>query len=202
MTWGSYYMFMHASPLKQYMFREYGQDNSLINFKKFAAVGPLYKAYGYYLIKKYPEAFMKYFVYPNIQRYIYPPGEVYEALTPFYLRDDELGPPVRKWFGLTTLTIPASFIQFRQLLLAPYPILITIVHIVFLSSCIGFGILRRHKRLEKKYLFVIVVAVSLWLCDFLFNILAAAVVLRYLLFIMTIEIAFSLFFIESMLLEE
>lgn len=198
-TSGSYYMFMRRSPLKQYMFSKYGADPSLVNFKKFADMGPLYGEYGFYLIKRYPIEFMKYFVFPNMQRYLLPPSEIYGTPSAFLIRRDELEPIPKNWFGVNTLLAPIRYIQIREAILSVYPIFMTISHIVFVFSCLAFFILKKYRRIGKQYLYIILTAIGFWLCDLSFNLLAAAVVLRYLLFVMIIEITFSLIFIERIL---
>ena len=77
--YGSQYMFTSGTPLVYYKAKLYGEDSEFVNFKKMAAVGPLYGQYGAYLIKKFPGAFLEYFVEPNAIRYLFPPMEAFGA---------------------------------------------------------------------------------------------------------------------------
>lgn len=196
-TWGSFYMWLHPSPLIQHMFSIYGPDNSNLNFVKFAPMGPFYQEYGAYIIKKHPLAFARYFVAPNILRYFNPPQEVLiDHVNPFALRRDRLGMPTVKWFGLTTLTIKASRINFRSGIFLIYPAFCTLLHYLFVLSGLAFLLLKGYRHMQRPYAFGVLTVLALWLVDFGFNITAAAVVLRYQLFIMTVEFAFTLVIME------
>jgi len=192
-TWGSYYMYIHPSPLIQYMFSIYGKDppNVNLNFEKFAKMGTLYQDYGTYLVKEYPAAFAQYFVWPNVRCYFSPLPEVLvDSMNAFSLRHDYLGTPVVKWFGVKTLTAKPQYIQARTLLFSFYPIFSTIVHLLFVLSIIVLLLLRSYRELSKEQLYGVLVFVLLWVCDFLFSVLAAGVVLRYQLFITSVELSF------------
>lgn len=199
-TWGSFYMWMHPSPLIQYMFSIYGKDHMNLNFVKFAPVSPLYGDYGSYIIKKYPGAFFRYFIIPNMVRYINPPQEVLvDAFNPFSLRRDYLGAPAVQWYQLKTIRVRPSLIQFRTQLFILYPALSTFIHYAFVLSCICFYFLKSFRRLLHPLLYSLLVVTILWLADFAFNVTASGAVLRYQMFIMTIEFSFALIFVQYIL---
>lgn len=203
-TWGSYYMFIYPpSPLIEYMHSKHGTSTLPLDYKHFAPMGPLYKDYGNYLIRKYPAAFARHVVWPNIQLYAIPHPEVFaDSINPFYLRKDTLGSYVKTWFGLTNITIPVEKIRLRSQVLAPYPILNTLVHIIFVASFLGFFLLDGYKRIGKPYRYALAAIAVLWLGNFCFGMITAGGLLRYQLFITIIECSFSLFFIEFIALSD
>lgn len=196
-SWGSFYMFIYPpSPLVEHQFVQFDRDTVTSTFKKFSSMGPLYEAYGNYLIRKYPAAFAQYIVWPNIILYMQPHPEVFaDSTNPFFL-DPDLGVKTQKWFGLKTMTIPQTYIRLRTKILSPYPILNALIHIIFITSCIGFFSLNGYKRIKKPYSYAILSITGFWLCNYGFTILSAGSLLRYQLFISIIEFAFALFFIE------
>jgi hypothetical protein len=197
-TWGSYYMFIYPpSPLIGYMQRKYGASTLPLDYKQFAPMGPLYKDYGNYLIRKYPAAFAQYVVWPNVKLYAVPHPEVFaDSINPFYLRKDTLGTYVKTWFGLTNITVPVKKIRLRSLILSPYPILNTLVHILFVTAFLGFFLLDGYKRIRRPYSYALLAIAVLWLGNFFFGIITAGGLLRYQLFITVVEFSFALFFIE------
>ncbi|BAV07725.1 hypothetical protein SAMN05421788_10375 [Filimonas lacunae] len=198
-TWGSFYMYIHPSPLIQHMFSIYGKDapNINLNFQKFALMGPLYQDYGVFIIKKYPIAFVQHFVLPNVGRYFYPPQEVLvDSYNPFALRKDYLGKSSIEWFGLQTLEASGVLIQFRTILFSLYPVFTMIIHLLFLFTAFNFLFYKVYRRTARLTNYVLLTIGGLWLFDFGFSIVAAAIVLRYQLFIMVVELGFSLVFSE------
>jgi len=194
--WGSYYMFDNMSPLVQYMLRQDSTDNGFINSKRWAAMAPLYAAYGSWLIRKYPTAYARYFLWPNTIRYVIPTLEIFQALSPFYLRDDDLGIPARDWFGLRTLTPQPFYINLRTYIFSYYPIINLLILLAFILGGIGFLLLKGWRKVSRPILYSMILICTLWLGNLCFNVIAAAVVFRYLVFIMVVGFAFSLLLLE------
>jgi len=189
--------FMFDGPLMYYMTRLYGADTGMfINFQKWARMGPLYTDYGSYLIRKYPRAFARWFLWPNVQRYAVPPREIYMTITPFYLRNDELGPEATRWFGLTTLTPKPEYINLRLNILSPYPLLFFLIHICFILSLLGFLFNKGWSTVGRPYNYCLLAIICLWLCDAAFSLTAAAIVMRYQILTIVLEFSLSLFFLE------
>jgi hypothetical protein len=195
--YGSEYMFFDTSPLVRYKNLHFGADTEFLNFKKMAYVGPLYGAYGTYLIQKYPGAFLHYFVGPNAVRYFFPPMEAFASLPPFFLRSDYLGQAGRTWFGIRTLTVSWSAIQLRTYLLSPYPMAATFVHLLFVLNIAGLFWVRSLRSLSQLEQSALIVLVALWICDFVFNLTAAATVMRYIIFSLIIEFGLVVWLTEQ-----
>lgn len=189
--------FMFGGPLMYYMFRLYGEDTTLfINFQKWSRMGPLYTAYGSYLVRKYPVTFARWFLWPNMQHYIYPPREIYMTITPFFLRTDELGPEATRWFGLTTLTPRPKYINMRLAILSPYPLLFCLIHVCFALSLLGFLFNKGWSRVGQPYNYCLLVIICLWLFDAAFSLTAAAIVMRYQILTIILEFSLSVYFLE------
>jgi len=165
-----------------------------------AYVGSLYGQYGAWLIRKYPFDFLHYFVAPNSIRYIFPPMEAFGSLPPFFLRPDYLGQAARSWFGVKTLTVSWSLIQLRDYLLAPWPTMTAIIHVMFVLSLAGYFIVKGYRSINKTQLYTLVVLIALWLCDLGFNLTAAATVMRYEMFLLIIEFSLVLWLTEQIYL--
>jgi hypothetical protein len=194
---GSLYMVDYqSSPLIHYMDEKYGTDTVFLNFKKWGPMGAYCGEYGSYLVRKYPIQYIRYFAWPNLIRYFTPPTEIFWYPSPYYLRDDAIGQIASKWFRLRTLTVDQSYIDFRTSILAPYPIIIAIVHMIFVASLIGFFLFRGYRKVTKPVFHIVLAVVCAWICDLCFSVTASAVVLRYQIFVMIFEFAFAVQFID------
>jgi hypothetical protein len=194
--YGSIYMFANKSPLVRYEKLLYGSDTEFVNFKKMSCVGPLYGQYGSWLIRQHPLAFAQYFVVPNAVRYFYPPMEAFASLPPFFLRPDYLGDAARKWFEVKTLTVRWPLIQLRSYILTPYQTMMGIIHLLFVVNLIAFFTLKGYRLISKSQLGALTILVGLWLCDLVFNLIAAATVMRYEIFLLIIEFSLTLWLID------
>jgi hypothetical protein len=199
--WGSSYMFNGYSPLMQYMARQGKTDSGsggfgFINSRPWAGVAPLYSAYGSWLMRKYPAAYIQYFVWPNAMQYIAPKLEIFEARTPFYLRPDDLGIAGRQWFGLTTLSVPPAYIDLRTQIISLYPIGGTLLQVCWVMGLVGFFWLRGWRKVSRAYLYTLLLVAALWLANLGFSIFAAVVVFRYLAFIFILLFGFTAVLID------
>ncbi|RFM34699.1 hypothetical protein [Chitinophaga silvisoli] len=197
-TSGSYYMYIHPSPLLTYRDSVSGKVGSPLDLDTFSKMAPLYQDYGFWLIIKNPIAFFQYFIWPNIQRYFISPPEVYtDNENPFTIRTDSLGMAARKWFNLKTISSKQSTIDLRYTIFMNYPILNIIIHFMFTLTFISLAATTGLKNMSSRHRKVIIIIGLLWIFDFGFNILAAAVVLRYQIFISIIEFSFAIIFLEK-----
>jgi len=197
-TYGSLFMFAQETPLVRYLFNLSGGRSRwpFIGTKEWLSLGPLYQAYGAWLIRQYPLAFARYFLWPNLMRYINPPGEVFGSTMPFVFVEAYGGDYARKCIGLDKLAFSSFSITLSQAILYSYPKLVTAIHLAFLIGMIGFFATGGFRRIEKPYFFCLITIVALWGFDFCFSVLSAGVVLRYEIFILIPEMAIGLYFIE------
>lgn len=193
---GGFYMSNEESPLSQYQFQRFGRDSVFQDFRKWGPMGPVCADYGGYLIKRYPVEFFRWFIWPNATRYFAAPLEVFSLLSPYYLRDDDLGLMASRWFSLKTLTVSSGLIKLRTTLMAPYPIISGLMHLAFMSGLLGFFIFGGFKKLSRRNAYIVGTAAAFWFFDLFFKLTAGAIVLRHQLFLMILELVFAAVFID------
>jgi hypothetical protein len=193
---GFYYSSVDNSPLFEYMHRKYGPDTVFQDFRKWGPTGALFSQYGLALIKAHPLAFSKYFVWPNAIRYFYPPTEIFERLSPFFLREDEFGKMAERAIGVKTLMVSEDLIRLRNRIVSVYPALFMLLNIFFILAVLGFFLVGQPEKLERSKLQIVWIITILWLCNFLFSITASCIVLRYQVLIMLVEFSFGLVLVD------
>lgn len=187
-TQGTWYTSFDPSPLRQYMKVSRGVDPATSDFKKLAYFGPFYKDYGNYLIKKYPLEFLKYVVVPNIITYFFPILEIYDTdQLAFTLMNSEFSKMAQQWFNLTTISVPENLINLRAILLSPYGMIFTAVHISFLFTYMLFLLVKGYKGINRAYGLTVSLLVAICILNFIFIILVAPSVLRFQLTVFTLE---------------
>lgn len=206
---GSYYMFNTKepkSPLVKYMDDTLGRDDLkyiMINYSKFSKLGPLYKEYGNYLISKYPLETIEYILLPNSFRYMLPLQEVLiNNESSYVLRNDTLSLATLKWFGIKSLSASKFAIDLRTKTFTYFPIYHLFINQIFLLFIVSFFILKISRTLNinhKKSIFLIAVLAIL---NFLFSISVGSSLLRYQIFIITVESSFLLVGIQFVLREK
>jgi hypothetical protein len=192
-TKGTWYTSFAPSPLRQYMMVSKGINPSTNEFIKLAYFGPFYNAYGNYLIKKYPLAFIKYVITPNIITYFSPILEIYDTdELAFSLMDSDYGKIGQQWFNLTTIAVPDYLIQLRAKILAPFSFIFSLVHIIFILTLLVFLLLQCHKYISRIYTITILIPTTYCLFNFFFIILVAPSVIRFQLTVYILEFINSL----------
>jgi hypothetical protein len=197
-TSGSLFMFASESPLVQYMFRLAGVNYywPFLNSKAWLSAGPLFQAYGLYLIREHPIAFARWFLWPNFLRYINPPGEVFGSKMPFQLVEAYGGAYVRESLKLNAITFSPMAIALSEDILYLYPKIFAMIHLGFVLGLLGFLSCRGFRSVPKPASWCLLMISVLWCCDLGFSVLSAGVVLRYEIFVIVLEMAFGLYFIE------
>ena len=191
-THGNFYASSYESPLYRYLYWQFGYDTIFQNFKKWGTIGALYGDYGSWLVGHHPGFYFYYYTGPNLFRYCMPPTEMFQYLTPYYLRRDKFGHMAAEWFGLSTLQVPASYIRFRTAIISPFPTLIVMIHLLFAFYFFSFLFSKTRRRLPWQYKTTISCMGLLWLTDCLFNATASGIVMRYLVFTMIMEFSIAL----------
>jgi hypothetical protein len=99
------YMWAKGSPLHQY-FDDYRRPNSNLRrgtdtqqpsyFSAWNQVAPIFSHYGYFLIRRHPTAFARYYLWPSARSFLLSPLDVFSI----YLDGrKEIDPVAREWFG-------------------------------------------------------------------------------------------------------
>lgn len=203
-TLGSYYMAVGGTPLYTYMQQKSGYKDWSLDFHRTAPYGPLYRAYGNYLILHHLPGYFKYVVYPHLLSYITPYPEIFtENGEAFSLwTDDTYGKVARDWYNISTLKVPSNYIKLRANILSPFPFIYSVIHIVFILSLTFFVFLRGFISLDKVHSYCMIILIMMTLGNFLFTILSTTSVLRYQPAIIALEFSLSAYFVNFFLFYE
>lgn len=192
-TFGSMYMFHPYSPLTTYMSWKLDEPCAFITLKQSMPMSPLYGAYGTYLVKRNPWAFTQWFLLPNLQRHFLPPMESYGNAAPFRIFKSRLRTLGLSWFGnVTSLDCRSFGLNLRDILLIPAMPVACLVQLVFWLSAIGVWYAKFYKQASPLYNRLSLLVLALAVIEFGFSITSAGIVMRYLLFILSVQLCFTL----------
>jgi hypothetical protein len=185
------------SPLQIFMQDQFKKDSAAGTIKRWATMAPLYAEYGSYLIRQYPEEFIKYYLYPNGLKYYAPPVEFLEQ---YSTGVDTVQKIAQIWFGYKSNKIKTYLKDFKVSTLDFYPILVGIMNVVFLLSTVSFIFLQGYKQYPLLMKALLLIA-CFWLLNFGFSVFASPIALRFQLFPLFVTLSFSFLFIEFIVLE-
>jgi hypothetical protein len=188
------YMWRPDFPLMQYRDNQFKKDTSSTRFKKWASMGPFYSSYGWYIIKKYPVHFLRYYVLPNSLKYFAPPVE--------FLGSYNLGQPtinnlVVKWFGYTNNQVRTRTNSNKVSILQSYPFIVSIINLILFLMLLSYLLLKGWQY-SPSFSKSILLAGFLWIANTGFTIVASPVALRFQAFPVMLDVTFSLLLIEWM----
>ena len=150
-------------------------------------MGPLYAAYGSYLAKQHPGAFLKYFLWPNIVNYYVPKTEF---LGKYNMGKDTVEAIAKNWFGYPTNKVSPTGRVGQIGITEVFPILLAITNLVFILSLIGFALLGGFKKGNPTFNRTIAWTFIVWCSNVGFSVLASPIVLRYQVFPMIVTFTF------------
>lgn len=171
----TYYMWSPAMPLFQYRGKLFIKDTTAGELKKWASMGPFYKEYGIYIIKKYPWHFIKYFMWPNASKYYAPPVEF---LKTYNSGNGYVTPETKKWFGYKTTNVKTRMKNNEVWVLNFYPILSGIIN-VFILCLLIFYMSLKGWNYNPSFTKGVVMGGSVWLLNAAFTISASSAALRF-----------------------
>jgi hypothetical protein len=190
---GTFFIKHADAPLKQYMIRHYAKELDSDQFMAWGKVSPMYNAYGSYLIKHYPLAFARTYLWMNTKNYFDPFLEKFDV---YNLEEDSLWLQAQYWFHLKTPAVRSISKTLPGKLFFFYVPLFLVLNIYF-SVCMIWlyvtGKIRRLTPMMQKTLFFLS---GYLLVNFGFSIFATPVVLRYQLIPMFFLFVFSILLME------
>ena len=186
------YMWKSNSPIQWYMREKFKTDSTITGLKRWASMAPLYKQYGWYLIREYPGSFVRRYLLPNAIKYYTPPEEF---LASYNMGVDTVANLAQVWFNYKTRKVKTAFKDPDVKFLIFQPILAAVMNIIFLVGALFVRILDGWKDngLGKT---VVVIALALWAANFGFSVFASPIALRYQLFAITIFSLFAILMID------
>ncbi|WP_143774360.1 hypothetical protein [Niastella vici] len=192
----TFYMWSPSMPLMQYrdsLFRK--TKDSLAEFKKWASMGPFYKEYGLYIIRKYPGHFLMHFVWPNSRKYYAPPIEFLEE---YNGGNDLVNMGTKEWFGYKSPKVKVRMGNKKVWVLNFYPILSGIINIVMLFGLFYYMLLKGWQY-NSTFNKTIIMAGAVWLINACFTIFASSAALRFQSFPIILTTTFALLLIDWMI---
>jgi hypothetical protein len=171
----TFYMWSKGMPLMKYRDNLFKKDTTVTELKKWASMGPLYKAYGIYIIKQYPMHFARYFIWPNANKYYSPPLEFLES---YNSSKDSVLFVAQAWFSYKSAKIASRMKDKKVWILNFYPIFSGTINFVMLCSLLCYLILKGWA-FNNKFNKVIILAGTIWLLNAGFTILASSAALRF-----------------------
>ena len=195
-AWMASTVYMWEPRLSLYKYRNnlFIKDTTATELKKWASMGPLYKAYGLFLIKTYPWHFIKYFIYPNAIRYYAPPIEFLELYNGGKIGVTD---QTKNWFGYKSTKITMRKNNYKIWELDFYPILTGIINIMMLSGLICYTVLKKMKP-NSSFHKGIILGSGLWFINATFTISASSAALRFQSFPIILTTTFSVLLIDWM----
>lgn len=193
-----YYLWDFNSPLIKYRDKQWQHDSTVTYFKKWATMGPLYNAYGRYLIIHHPIPYIQYYITPNLIRYLTPPPAFMSYSN---LDRDSVDMIAATWFGWKSNKSSVYFKNKEIRISGFFTMVMAIINIIYLLSFLAFialGGLKIKSEHSKHILYLIVIV---WCSNFVFSILTAPIELRYQLFPMIITLA-CMWLVVGFLIEE
>jgi hypothetical protein len=189
--------YMWTKKLTLYKYRDSLLINDTISneFKRWASMGPFYKQYGFYIIKKYPWHFAQYYLGPNALKYYTPP---LEFLGEYNSGEDTVTKMARVWFGYRNQKVKTRLKENEVWSLNFYPILSGIINAVMLCTLIYFLILKgwnSHILFSKG----ILIGSVFWLLNAAFTIFVSSAALRFQSFPIILTTSYVVLLIDWMI---
>jgi hypothetical protein len=190
----TFYMWAPWLPLMQYSNSQFANDTSATKFKKWASMGPLYSSYGWYIIKKYPLHFLRYFVSPNSLKYFLPPVEY---LGNYNWSHPTVPQSAVKWFGYTNNRVKTRMKSSKVLVLQPFQYLVGITNLILFLMFLSYMLLKGWQY-SSSFNKIILLAGFVWIANAGFTIFAASAALRFQSFPALLSVTFTLLLIDWM----
>ncbi|WP_207513135.1 hypothetical protein [Longitalea luteola] len=172
----TFYMWTPSMPLMRYRDSIFKlKDPKAGEFKKWASMGPFYKSYGMYIIKKYPYHFAEWFLWPNTRKYFAPPVEFLEN---YNSGRDAVTDQAKVWFGYKSVKVKSRLNNPHIWILAYYPIVTGIINILMLFGLLYYVLLKGW-RINDVFNKTIIIGGAVWMFNAFFTIFASSAALRF-----------------------
>jgi len=189
---GIYYLWMYQSPLKQFAKHQWQKDLKTPLFIKWASMGPLYGAYGRWLITQHPWLFIKHFAWPNLMRYYQPPTV---SLAMYNLGDPTVDSITVTWFNWKNNQLPGRFQSPKISVMTLFTPLLAVINTLFICSVLIFLFFSGLKQCSPTNKNILSIIMMVWLGNLFFSVVSAPTELRYQIFPIIITLPFCLFIV-------
>lgn len=190
------YMWSPGEPLMNYrneLFKK-ARDTNATELKKWASMGPFYKAYGSYMIRQYPLQYIWYFARYNARKYYAPPVEF---LQQYNSGNKLVTQQTVKWFGYKNQAVKVRMGDGNTWVLNFYPILSGIINVIMFFGLLYYVILKgwQYNRIFNK---TIILAGAVWLINAGFTIFVSSAALRFQSFPVLLTTVFAVLLVHWM----
>jgi hypothetical protein len=178
------YMWSKFSPLDKYMHKVFKNDTVSSEFKEWASMGPLYNSYGRWIIKEYPIAYARYFLFPNLIKYFTPE---LEFLDKYNMGISIVNQDAVQWFKYKSNKIRYNHKSYRINQLKFYPEIFGTLNFLYVSVFwVYFLLFGFHAK--DTYKSLILLSIMFWIFNIGFSVFASPVSLRFQIFPICINI--------------
>ena len=191
-----YFIWNPGSPLAQYLAFKWRGDTSTDMFTKWASMGPIYAAYGSFLLRKYPLEYLRYFVWPNIINFFMP---LIADLDYYNGGSNIIDYRAQIWFGYKSREITTASGNFALSVIKPYPFLIALLNIAFISCILFYQFFHKLFIPGQAFNHTIKMIASFWLFNFCFSASASSIELRYQIFQLILDFSFTMILLELLI---
>jgi len=184
------------SPLWQYKRYKYKNYTLQDNYFRWSSMGPIFSAYGNYLIQKHPIEYLKFFVLPNTANFFLPQ---IADLNYYNQGTDRIINVEALWFDYKYLKLTRTPKSYELNIISPYPFIIGFFNILFLLSITFYVFLKGYKFAERKLNNTIILISGFWLLNFCFSVSASTIEIRYQIFQLVLSYSMSVILMEWVL---
>ena len=181
------YMWMRSSPLHLYL-RAYQRRYRLSYFDAWNRVGVVFSEYGYYVTRKHPGAFLRYYGWPSASTFFWTDLDVFGV---YNEGKPDVDPLAAKWFRYPGVRLRVWSATIQGMLLAPLPMLYFLLNIAFVGAALLFLPFRVLRERDPVFTGSFRLASAFLLANAFFSIFASPSVFRYQALPMTVLFVFA-----------
>ncbi|WP_143151015.1 hypothetical protein [Chitinophaga sancti] len=182
-----HFMWISTSPLRAYAKKSIQPGSKLKDLGKWAFFAPIFKDYGWWIIKNYPIQFSRYYLFANVKRYSLPPVEFLESYNSGL---NEVPDYIKNWFHYKSNILSYKVKNPVYTILPLYSIWSAIINIQILLFIIIYVWLKCYRYYPIK-LDVLLFLSFFGLINFAFEVFSTLISLRFQIFSIWIFTCFS-----------
>jgi hypothetical protein len=170
------YMWEKSSPLHQYLNAYKKSNSSLSYFIAWNRVAPVFSEYGYFLLRRHPVAFGRYYLWPSAKGFFLTPLDIFAV---YNEGKKEVDPVAQQWFHYASPRPKVRSATIQATIFAPFPWLFLVLNFGFTGIGLLFFRNPGLRRRDPAFLPCLQLAAVYLLTNACFNIFASPSVLRY-----------------------
>lgn len=190
---GTFFIKHSDAPLKQYLYIHHKAEIKKGSLLAWGQVSPMYNAYGTYLIKHYPFAFMRDYMLFNAKVYFNPFLEKYGS---YNIGVNDVDAWAQYWFHYKTPYVKVASKSLLGVVFYLYPSVFLVLNLFFTGFLIWLFTSGKWRNFTPSFRRVLLFTAGFLLINFCFSVFATPVVLRYQV------VSFSLLFTFTWILLE